>query len=68
MMLRDINLDLFPTPFSIINFGENSRELNKRILDMIFEEKQTSKSQLRTGVGVWQSPAGLEQKYDIFTE
>jgi len=68
MMLRDINLDLFPTPFSIINFGESSRELNKKILDMIFEEKETSKSQLRTGVGVWQSPPGLEQKYDIFTE
>jgi hypothetical protein len=67
-MLRDINLDLFPTPFSIVNFGEESRELNKKILDIIFEEKQRNKSQLRTGVGVWQSVPNLETKHSLFEE
>lgn len=67
-MLRDINLDLFPTPFGVINFGEESRELNKKILDIIFEEKEKGTSQLRTGVGVWQSVPNLETKYDLFNE
>ena len=64
--MKTVHLDLFPTPFSVINLGENSRTLNKQILDMIFEENQTSKNQLRSGVGVWQSETGLEDKYPIF--
>ena len=48
-------LDLFPTPFSIINFGEESRQMNKKILDVIFEEKENNKSHTQIINGILES-------------
>jgi hypothetical protein len=62
-----INLDLFAIPISIINLGEDSRKINADILEQIILIKDNEISQRRTGVGVWQSSVGIEEKYSFFS-
>jgi hypothetical protein len=62
-------LDLFPVPFAVINLGEASRPMNKRMLEIIFEDKtRFPVSPQRTAVGSWQSTNPLELKYPEFNE
>jgi hypothetical protein len=61
--VQTINLDLYPIPFSVINLGENSRELNKKIIDIALNvEMQKTHHE-----GVFEI-YDLEKKYDLFKE
>jgi len=66
-LIQSINLDLFPVPVTVIQLGEQSREMNKKIIEAIMEEKNNSEYKiLRSGINVWQSKYDLEKRYDIF--
>ena len=66
--MKMIKLDLFAVPISIINLGEESRKINEDILKQITFVKGNETPQRRTGVGVWQSSVGLEEKYESFSK
>ena len=60
---------LFPTPVAIINFGEQARELNGRLVEDIDDAKENNLSAERTfsnNSAGWQSISGLEQHYHSF--
>ena len=60
---------LFPTPVAIINFGEQARELNTRLVEDIDDAKENNLSEERTfsnNSAGWQSSAGLEKHYHSF--
>ena len=60
---------LFPTPVAIINFGEQARELNERLVEDIDDAKENNLSAERTfsnNSAGWQSISGLEQHYHSF--
>ena len=62
-----LELDIFPVPITVINLGENSREMNKILMNELEEEmKDNYDAPLRTGVGVWQSNFGLEKRRETF--
>jgi hypothetical protein len=61
--MKPINLDLFAVPISVINLGEQSRLFNQNVLMQIDQIRKDEQSQLRTGVGVWQSSPNLEKRY-----
>ena len=60
---------LFPTPVAIINFGEQARELNTRLVEDIDDAKENNLSEERTfsnNSAGWQSISGLEKHYHSF--
>jgi len=60
---------IFPTPIGYVNFGEESRELNKLLIDDIETEMATHVSANRSFSGndsAWASEYGLENKYSSF--
>jgi hypothetical protein len=60
---------IFATPISYINFGEQSRKLNERLVDELEIERLNNKNKERTFSGndaSWQSQLGLEKKYEGF--
>ena len=65
-------LPIFPTPFGIINFGEQARELNKTLVKNIDDERLNYQVKTETRTfsgtpGAWQSKLGLENYYDSFS-
>jgi len=62
--VRPSNIDLFPVPFSIMSLGEESRELNKELIeDTYSEEKLNIDISNQSGQHLWQSLEYLENKY-----
>lgn len=69
MNVKRKEMDIFPIPFAVINLGEASRPMNKRMLEIIFDDKaKYPQSPQRTAVGSWQSTNPLELKYPEFKE
>lgn len=66
IQVRQNFLDLFPVPVSIGSLGEGSREFNKALLDEIKTIFKAEKTEQRTGIGVFQTAGGLEEKYEMF--
>lgn len=64
--VRPINLDLFAVPLCIMTLGEESREMNKELIEDIYKEESSTEGKKRSGFHVWQSDVDLEQKYDSF--
>lgn len=63
-----IDLDLFPVPFRVINFGEKSRKFNSRLLSLLFaykEEHPVTVNKLNNGI--WQNIDPLDS-FDPFFE
>lgn len=68
-LVQPMHLDLFPVPVSVFNLGEQSREMNKQMIDDIMKEKNTSSYNiLRSGINVWQSDYDLERRYEVFAQ
>ena len=67
-MIVQNDFDFFPTPVSVINLGEESRPLNKQIMDAVWKEKEASNKQQRTGINIFQSFYNLEKKHKIFAD
>ncbi len=60
---------IFSHPFGYVNFGEKTRELNKRLISDINEEMSKSEGKTRTFCKndcAWQSTLGMEKRYDSF--
>lgn len=68
-IVNRMEMDIFPVPFSVVNLGEPSREMNKRILDIVYEEKKNfPNSPSRSNVGGWQNTNILDSYYPEFRE
>ena len=70
-MSADLQLmSIFPSPLGICNFGEESRDLNKQLIEDIKTErkldKEGQKRSFDTGQGSWQSRSDLETRYSSF--
>ena len=63
-------MSIFPSPLGICNFGEESRDLNKQLIEDIKTERKLDKEgEKRTFSvieGTWQSRRGLETTYSSF--
>ena len=62
-MTEAIRLDAFPVPLFIINIAEDMVDLNQELVSVIDEDPS---AQQRTGIGVTQTKAGLEQHHHSF--
>lgn len=60
-------MNIFSTPITVYNFGENSRQLNKRLIEDIMSEQYSRPGFERSGVNVWQSDEGMEKRHESFT-
>lgn len=62
-------MDIFPIPFTVVNMGETSRKMNKKILSMMYDEKEKHPSNpLRSNIGGWQNTNNLDDVYPEFKE
>jgi len=61
-------MNIFPVNFGVINLGEESREMNKRIVQEIYNLKEEEKRMLRTGVGVYQTTLGVEKRSSLLSQ
>lgn len=63
-------MSIFPSPLGICNFGEESRDLNKQLIEDIKTERKLDKEgedrSFAVIEGTWQSQSGLENKYSSF--
>lgn len=62
-------MSIFPSPLGIVNFGEISRELNKKLVNDIDIEMSKNKTENRSFLDngcSWQSKLGQEGKYKSF--
>ena len=60
-------IELFPVPIGLFNAGEQTRELNKLLVEDAFKEyKENRKRPARTGIDIWQSEATMQDKYDSY--
>jgi len=70
--MADLNvISIFPSPLGVINFGEQSRELNRILVKNIDEEKEkhqteSAKRTFSSNECSWQSDMNLEKYYDSF--
>jgi hypothetical protein len=56
----------FPNPIAYMSLGENSRDLNKQLVRDLLLCANVNKTQLRSGVGIDQTIADLQTRYDSF--
>lgn len=64
-----LELDIFPVPLTIVNLGEDSREINKAIIEELeLEKTNTKEPPLRSGIGVWQSDFAFETRSKLISE
>ena len=70
--MPDINFKpIFPSPFGYVNFGNDNRELNKRLIEDIETEMMQSEGKDRTfkkNDRSWQSYPKMETRYTSFEE
>lgn len=58
----------FPVPVTVINFGDQSNDLNDRLVADSFKEQLSNPTASRSVINGWQSEGGLENKYESFSE
>ena len=60
---------IFPSPFGYVNFGNDNRELNKRLIEDIETEMMQSECKdriFKKNDRSWQSYAKMETRYTSF--
>lgn len=58
---------LFPVPVSIVNFGEEAKELNESLIaDAFSEQNMVPETAGRSAVNGWQSEGYMDEKYESF--
>jgi hypothetical protein len=66
--MNKLELDLFAVPFMLTTLGEKSRQLNKKLIKDLHEDRNVNpEAPLRTGVHVWQSKFAIEKRYESFS-
>lgn len=64
-----LQMDIFPVPFTVVNLGESSREMNKLILKIMYDEMDRFPSNpLRSNIGGWQNTNNLDEVYPEFKD
>ena len=58
----------FSVPVTIMNFGEESDELNERLVKDALNEKKLNPTSSRSAINGWQSGVGMENRYQSFFE
>ena len=66
MQVNSMNLDIFPIPIMIGTLGEESRELNRQLIEDSKRAFNEINTEQRSGVGVDQTISGLENYYESF--
>lgn len=66
--MKAFTMNAFPIPIVYGNFGEESKELNKSLVQDALHSIETQKAEQRSGVHVDQTSYGLEGKYTSFEQ
>jgi hypothetical protein len=59
-------MSAFPNPIAYMSLGEKSKELNKQLIHDLLHVANIDPLQMRSGVDIDQTVAGLQDRYDSF--